>query len=88
MNIKQKEVAYCKVCSSFLSPHLTEIKRHGQSAKHIVNFNQVVQQNSVNYVFKMSSLTEKTRIAELKLTTLFATNNLPFSLSDTLSVLY
>lgn len=87
MNQKQKEVAYCKVCSSFLSPHLTEIKRHGKSAKHIVNSNQVVQQNSVNEVFKMSSLTEKTRIAELKLTALFATNNLPFSLSDTLTPL-
>lgn len=87
INIKQKEVAYCKVCSSFMSPHLTEIKRHGQSAKHIANSNQVVQQNSVSEVFKMSSLTEKTRIAELKLTALFATNNLPFSLSDTLTPL-
>jgi hypothetical protein len=87
MNIKQKEIAYCSVCSSFLSPHLTEIKRHGQSAKHIVNSNQVVLQNSVNKIFKISSLTEKTRIAELKLTALFAKNNLPFSLSDTLTPL-
>lgn len=85
--MKQKEIAYCKVCSSFLSPHLTEIKRHRESNKHIVNANQVVQQNSVSEVFKMSSLTEKTRIAELKLSALFATNNLPFSLSDTLTPL-
>lgn len=87
INLKEKDMVYCKVCSSYMSPHLTEIKRHGQSAKHTQHANQVLQQNSVSEVFKITSLTEKTRIAELKLAALFVTKNLSFSLSDTLTPL-
>lgn len=86
-DIKDRNMAYCKVCGSFLSPHLTEIKRHGVSNKHLQNVKQVAQQSSVSTIFKMSSLTEKTRIAELKMTTLLAEKNLPFSLIDTLTPL-
>lgn len=80
-------MAYCKVCGSFLSPHLTEIKRHGVSKKHLKNIKQLAQQSSVSTIFKISSLTEKTRIAELKMTALLAKKNLPFSLMDTLTPL-
>jgi len=81
------DVAFCKVCSSTLSTYVTELKRHALSTKHLQNSKQIVQQTPVSQVFQTSTLTKQTRIAELKLTTLFASNNLPFSLSDTLTPL-
>lgn len=86
-DFKGNNMGYCNVCGSFLSPHLTEIKRHGLSKKHLQSIKQVAQQPSVSTVFKMSSLTEKTRIGELKMTALLAKKNLPFSLMDTLTPL-
>lgn len=47
----------------------------------------MVLQTPVSQVFQTSTLTKQTRIAELKLTALFASKNLPFSLSDTLTPL-
>ncbi|KAF0708193.1 Uncharacterized protein FWK35_00037401 [Aphis craccivora] len=87
VDIIGKDVAFCKVCCSMLSTHVTELKRHALSAKHLQNSKQIVQQTPVSQVFQTSTLTKQTRIAELKLTALFASNNLSFSLSDTLTPL-
>lgn len=64
MNLKENDMAYYKVYSLYINPRLTKIKRHGQSAKHIQNAHQILQQNSVSDVFKITSLIEKTRIAK------------------------
>jgi len=87
VDIIGKDVAFCKVCSSTLSTHVIELKRHASSAKHLQNSKQIVLQTPASKVFQTSTLTKQTRIAELKLTALFAFKNLPFSLSDTLTPL-
>lgn len=87
IDVNGRDIAFCKVCGSMLNAHLTELKRHGFSAKHLQNTKQMVQQIPVSQVFQTSTLTKQTRIAELKLTAFLASKNLPFSLSDTLSPL-
>ncbi|CAH0546933.1 unnamed protein product [Brassicogethes aeneus] len=73
------EYAFCKVCNSEIIAHRNDIRRHSSSEKHSYNAKQIFTNRTVvdmNYL----APDDLTKRAELKLCSLLATNNLPFSL--------
>lgn len=82
--VNKNESSFCKVCSVRLLSHKTVLKKHADSSKHKDNAKRVAENVKITSLFRTSDLTKRTRIAELKLCGLIATNNLPFSFIDSL----
>ncbi|CAG9835526.1 unnamed protein product [Diabrotica balteata] len=80
----KNESSFCKVCNIKLLSHKSVLTNHANSTKHKGNMKKVAENVKITSVFRPSTLVENTRIAELKLCGLVATNNLPFSFVDTL----
>lgn len=81
------EYAFCKVCKLDITAHKSVIKRHSNSEKHKFNLKQVNSNVKLPDLYKTTPLEENVRIAEIKFCGLLTTNNLPFSLMDTLAPL-
>lgn len=84
-NRKGHELAFCKICRCELLAHKSVIKKHLKTEKHVelmrVSANQ---QNLPQYFENKSGLVNNIKRAEIKLVGFLATNNLPFTLMDTL----
>lgn len=79
------EFGFCKVCRSNITAHKSCITRHGESAKHKFNLEQVNENKKISQMYQRTTpLEENLKIAEIKLCGILATNNLPFLLMDTL----
>lgn len=87
-NILNKDVGvilgYCKICNTLLSTHKTELNRHSQSSKHIKLSKYIAQNTSLVQILECTSSRVNGKRAELLLAGLIASQNLPFSLMDTL----
>lgn len=78
---KGHEMAFCKVCDTTITAHKSDILRHSKSEIHKLNWKTISDgKQNIPHLMKISSTEEKVRRAELKLTGLLATNNLPCTL--------
>ena len=59
-----KTKAYCKVCKSVIRAHKTDLKKHGEAAKHKQNMSTVCPKQPT---LKTFSKVEKVTVLELKL---------------------
>lgn len=66
--------------------HKIDLKRHNLSARHKANHQKILTNKKISDI-EIIPITRNARRAELKLCGLLATNNLPFSLKDTLGPL-
>lgn len=64
--------------------HKSDLIRHLHSKKHLRISKQVSGSNKIDDLVRESPVDVKIRRAELKLSAMLATNNLPFSLMDIL----
>ncbi|XP_063239989.1 uncharacterized protein LOC134540887 [Bacillus rossius redtenbacheri] len=76
------ELAYCTVCRVDITAHKNDITRHSNSSKHQLNWQQVSTSHKLTSLKFITS--DEVKRAEIKLAGLIASNNLPFSLVDTL----
>ncbi|XP_031328947.1 uncharacterized protein LOC116170670 [Photinus pyralis] len=81
------DLCYCVLCKTEIMCHKTGILRHSLSKKHNLNMKQVSTNTKIPNLYKISPTDDNVRNAELKLSALLATNNLSFSLMDTLAPL-
>lgn len=84
--LKRDENPWCKVCDTKLFPHKNDLVRHKKSEKHLSNIRQVASNKDI-VAMLLPSQSKSVKIAEIKMCALLATNNLPFSLNDSLSEL-
>jgi len=82
-NRKGHELAFCKICQCELLAHKSVLKKHLKTEKHVDPVS-VNQQNLPQFFEKKSGLVNNIKRAEIKLVDFLATNNLPFTLMDTL----
>ncbi|KAG5886760.1 hypothetical protein JTB14_014195 [Gonioctena quinquepunctata] len=79
--------AFCKVCNLDVVAHKTVLIKHSNSEKHKLNWQKVSTSTKITELFTEKSEEIAVRNAEIKLSALLATNQLPFLLMDTLSPL-
>ncbi|CAH0715749.1 unnamed protein product, partial [Brenthis ino] len=77
------ELAFCRICNMTVIAHKSDLIRHLNSKKHLRISKQVSGSKKIDDLVRESSVDVKVRRAELKLCAMLATNNLPFSLMDT-----
>lgn len=79
--------AYCQNCEKSLPNNLNLLKRHNDTASHISNVKTFQNQpkiTSLEEIAAAGSVTEKKKIAEIKILMFLAKNNLPFTLTEQL----
>ena len=87
--IKNNNQPMCKVCLILLPLHKAALIRHSESKRHIRLMLRIKNTKKLEdaWLNERSNDEAQTRSAELKLAGLLATNNLPFTLMDTLTPL-
>lgn len=81
------DLAKCILCRTTITAHKRVILMHSQSERHKYNLKQVSNTPKIESMSRTAEIDMQVRRAELKLCCLLATNNLSFSLMDTLSPL-
>lgn len=78
------DMAHCKICDIHLTAHKSELIRHSKSSRHINLSKQVASNYTLPHIVANTTSSDEVKRAEIKLCALLASNNLPFTLMDTL----
>ncbi|CAG9773219.1 unnamed protein product [Ceutorhynchus assimilis] len=82
------EFAFCKVCQMDIVAHKSVLVSHSKTEKHKLNYLRGAKNTKIDDLFKGKTANDvSVKIAELKLCSMLATNDLSFLLMDTLTPL-
>ncbi|CAG9773284.1 unnamed protein product [Ceutorhynchus assimilis] len=87
-NQDKNEFAFCKVCQMDIVAHKSVLVSHSKTEKHKLNYLRGAKNTKIDDLFKGKTANDvSVKIAELKLCSMLATNDLSFLLMDTLTPL-
>ncbi len=82
---KDPHKAFCKLCSKELSAGLSELKKHQNSKKHQENDSAISTSRCITEMVVSDTITQKVKMAEIKMAAFVVEHHLPFQAMDHLS---
>ena len=77
--------AYCKACKSNIKAHLSILRLHDKSKKHMLNIKGNQKQRQINTLLQVPKIPNNVSSVEIKLAGFVSEHNLSFSIIDYLT---